>query len=87
MSPKELLSRCAEQLNPDYPALNCITLVHPRGAERFPFSGAGVELLNEMPGRRVYAVDIEVVLTRVAKDLRTARKAAAAQWKKDHPND
>lgn len=82
MTPKELLKHCAEQLNMDYPMLNCITLVHPRGAGRFPFSGKGVELLNEMEGRRVYSVDIEVVLAFVAKGLKEARKAASDEWKR-----
>lgn len=84
MTPKELLKHCAEQINMDYPALNCIVLKHPRGAGRFPFSGKGVELLNEMNGCRVYSVDIEVVLAFVAKGIKEARKAASEEWERTH---
>lgn len=82
MTPKELLGHCAQSLNMDYPALNCVTLVHPRGMGRFPFSGKGVELLNEMEGRRVYPVDIELVLAFVAKGLKEARKAATKEYER-----
>lgn len=80
MTPKELLTHCANALDMNFPALNCVTIVHPRGAGRFPFSGRGVELLNEQVGRRVYSVDIELVLTFLARAIKEERKRATEQW-------
>ena len=73
MTPKELLIHCAERINPAYPALNCVTLAHRNGTGRFPFSGKGVELFQDTGNLLVYSVDIEFVLSAVAKELAAAR--------------
>lgn len=80
MTPQELLRQCADSLDMKYPALNCITLVHPRGTGRFPFRGKGVELLQEEQRRTVYSVDIEVVLKHVAHHIADARRRARDEW-------
>lgn len=72
MGPGELLRQCAKVIdNTDLPASAMrVTLVHPEGSGRFPFTGGDTELLNAHDGKKVYSVAVHRVLSHMAQWLK-----------------
>lgn len=70
VKPSDLLQMCADRLELLGQGEPGVSLFHPKGTGRFPFTGGGTERINQTTDGVLYWVPVARVLTGIAKMLK-----------------